>query len=53
MSLEIRNRSKLIEKLVFYITLSFFFIVGIKSFQDYGISLITEYHFLREIKYAK
>ena len=44
MSLEIRNRSKLIEKLVFYITLSFFFIAGLKSFQDYGISLDERWH---------
>ena len=44
MSLEIRNRSKLIEKLVFYITLSFFFIAGLKSFQDYGISLDEGWH---------
>ena len=44
MSLEIRNKSKLIEKLVFYITLSFFFIAGLKSFQDYGISLDEGWH---------
>jgi len=44
MTLEIRNRSKLIEKLVFYITLSFFFIAGLKSFQDYGISLDERWH---------
>ena len=44
MSLEIRNNSKLIEKLVFYITLSFFFIAGLKSFQDYGISLDEGWH---------
>ena len=44
MFLKIHNRKKLIEKLIFYITLLTFFIIGLKSFQDYGISLDERWH---------
>ena len=40
------NKKKLIEKLIFYTTLSFFFIIGLTSFRDYGISL--DEHYQRE-----
>ena len=33
------NRYKLIEIFIFYLTFVIFFIIGVKSFQDYGISL--------------
>ena len=38
------TRYKLIEKLIFYLTFVTFFVVGIKSFQDYGISLDEKWH---------
>ena len=33
-----------LEKVIFYSTLLIFFIIGLKSFQDYGISLDENYH---------
>ena len=40
------SKKKLIEKLIFYSTLLFFFIIGLTSFRDYGISL--DEHYQRE-----
>ena len=38
------NKNKLIEKLIFYTTFFTFFIIGLKSYQDYGISLDENWH---------
>ena len=38
------NRYQLVEKSIFYLTFVIFFIIGVKSFQDYGISLDEKWH---------